>query len=634
MSVLRLPCPNCRKELKVKDPALLGRKARCPACAHQFVLEWTAEEDIPIERADTAVYVPPERRRAAGSQPTFEVTANEDSPSALAPGAVPPAIPGDVPAFSVPDDGGVRRLKEIQRRNRQRRNASLLIAVVAILLVGGGYYLARPYLPSVDQPAAALTPTPPAAAPPMASDAPSPVPPPSNWVDAVSPTSGEPIALRMVPSGTRLIVNLRPAQLWSNDPQMAEVRASLTQDVTTWLEGALRTVCRHEPAQIDEVLFAWILGARGTAPELTAVVHLVEERRMSDLLDEFGSDVIDEFAKYKVYQKGDRATLILDTKTFAVAPLPYGAELADWVETANYNTSDGILDLLPHTDRDRLLTVVFEPADVQLHLEALVSEAARPAMSRVAEWFATQAETVSWSVHTGEAFHSEVLLRGPRTTSALTVEENVKRQLADLPSTLVDVVRKMRPQRSGFRQLIGRLPAMIEVSRQATITSLEGKSVRLLTIMPPKAAPNLALGTILAWDESLRTDFTAVPPTTVAGTSGETPKTVRERLQLPVDAEFNRVPLQEALDYIGREIQVSVEIDGDALKDAGFTKNMAQTFTLGKVPAATALGAIIKQYEEPGKQMVVVLDEARMTLIVLTKKFADERGLTIHDFGT
>ena len=174
--------------------------------------------------------------------------------------------------------------------------------------------------------------------------------------------------------------------------------------------------------------------------------------------------------------------------------------------------------------------------------------------------------------------------------------------------------------------------ARLEVFRLATISSIEDRSVRLLTVLPPKAAPNLALGTVLTWDESTRTDFSAAAAQ-VAATTAQLPETVLERLQLPVDAEFSRVPLFEALDYIGGEIQVAVEIDGDALKDAGFTKNMAQTFTLGKVPAAQALAHIIGQYKEPGKEMVVVIDEPRKTLLVLTRKFAEQQGLTVHEFG-
>src|SRR5690606_17162503 len=190
----------------------------------------------------------------------------------------------------------------------------------------------------------------------------------------------------------------RPAQLWSHDGRMAELRASLTQDLVSWLEAQLREVCRHEPQQIEEVLLAWILGARGSQPQLAAVVHLKQESRMSDLLDEFGSEALDELAQTKVYKKGDRATLILNTRTFATAPLELGSELSEWIDTPNYNTSDGIISLLQQTDRERLATVVFEPADVQRHLPALVSDRTLPALTLVADWFAAEAEAVAWSL--------------------------------------------------------------------------------------------------------------------------------------------------------------------------------------------------------------------------------------------
>src|SRR5690606_19096271 len=180
------------------------------------------------------------------------------------------------------------RLRELQRRRRQRQNRNLIIAGVCIALLAGGYFLVRPYLPQTAAPEAELAAT---NAPTVPEPAATPAPPlDADWAADLDPTGGEPIELRMVPSGVRLIVNLRPAQLWSSDPQMAELRASLTQDVTGWLETQLRSVCRHEPAEIEEVMLAWILGARGNEPELAAVVHLVEEARMSDLLDEFGSE--------------------------------------------------------------------------------------------------------------------------------------------------------------------------------------------------------------------------------------------------------------------------------------------------------------------------------------------------------
>jgi len=606
MSVLHIPCPKCRKELKLKDPSLLGKKAKCPACNHRFLLEWRSH--------DSAAESPPPPAAAT------QLPANESQRS--------------VPTIDTDSEGEVGRLREMQRRRTQRRNRNLIVVAVCLILLGGGYFLARPYLPAPAseraQTAATSTPQSPQTPDESAATTTAVL---ASWDEQLSPTDGEPIELRMVPSGVRLIVNLRPAQLWSDDLRMAELRASLTQDVTGWLEQQLRTVTRHEPRQIEEVLLAWILGSRGTPPQLSAVVHLKEEARMSDLLDEFGSEALDEFAQPKVYVKGDRATLILNTKTFAIAPREYGAELPEWVDTPDFKTRDGIASLLSHTDRERLATVVFEPADVQRHLQQLVSEPVRPMLTAATDWFASEAETVAWSLHAGEEFHSEILVRGPRTTSSLTTEAALKQNLEALPHTMVGLIQKMNPPRRGFRQLIGRFPAMLEVSRLATISSIEDRMVRLLTVMPPKAAPNLALGAVLTWDESTRTDFSADAPQLVT-TATKLPETVLERLQLPVDAEFNRVPLQEALDYIGQEIHVGIEIDGDALKDAGFTKNMAQTFTLGKVPAAKALKRIVDQYKEPGKQMVIVLDEARQTLIVLTKKFADQRGLDVHSFGS
>ena len=39
MSTLRIPCPKCHKELKLRDPRLLGKKGKCPKCRHSFLLQ-------------------------------------------------------------------------------------------------------------------------------------------------------------------------------------------------------------------------------------------------------------------------------------------------------------------------------------------------------------------------------------------------------------------------------------------------------------------------------------------------------------------------------------------------------------------------------------------------------------------
>jgi len=204
-------------------------------------------------------------------------------------------------------------------------------------------------------------------------------------------------------------------------------------------------------------------------------------------------------------------------------------------------------------------------------------------------------------------------------------------RITDVPQRFLNAVQAMDPQHAGARQLIGRLPAMVEAVRQSTVVTTGERRVQFTTLLPARAAPNLALATLLAWDESRRTPAPS-GKTPVAGAGRQAaPQTVAERLKLPVDAEFKRVPLGDALAYICDEIDVQLVIDGDALKDAGYTQNMPQEFNLGKVPAEVAIGRIVGQYDGAGKdelRMVVVVDEPTRTLRVLTKKFADQQSLT------
>jgi hypothetical protein len=106
---------------------------------------------------------------------------------------------------------------------------------------------------------------------------------------------------------------------------------------------------------------------------------------------------------------------------------------------------------------------------------------------------------------------------------------------------------------------------------------------------------------------------------------------VAARLQLPVDADFRRTPLHQAFASIGEQVGVKFEIDGDALKDAGLTRNMPQTLSLVQAPATDALQAILKQYSDlgGGNRLVISVDERKGVATVLTTKSAREQGRPI-----
>ena len=104
--------------------------------------------------------------------------------------------------------------------------------------------------------------------------------------------------------------------------------------------------------------------------------------------------------------------------------------------------------------------------------------------------------------------------------------------------------------------------------------------------------------------------------------STKIPELIADRLNLPVDVDFRRMPFQEAMEIIGEETHIRIEIDGDAFKDAGYTKNMTQTMNLGSVSGRRVFSAILKQYDK----MVISVDEQKKLLTVTTKKFAAKNG--------
>ena len=128
MSAVIVCCPHCGKELKVRNPALLGKKGKCPKCAKPFVLREVQEEEVELQLAEdelpvgtSARWVPDEPARAPAA---VSVEAPVITTS--------PAVGGIVDVAA--EDDGLARLREIKRRSARNRNIG--IAVGAVLAVG------------------------------------------------------------------------------------------------------------------------------------------------------------------------------------------------------------------------------------------------------------------------------------------------------------------------------------------------------------------------------------------------------------------------------------------------------------------------------------------------------------------
>lgn len=669
MDTIQIPCPKCGTELKLRDRKLLGRKGKCPKCAHAFVLE--EPDEIELELVENPVESGPDDAALASMvgnflgelpapAPSLPEPANRWVPDAGFPAVTAPrtSVTRSQPAHSdfngvssapanpfqsleklSSNDGAAARLKALQKKNAKRRNVALAVGSVILLAVCGATYFALTNAPAkppgdVNQLANAEAPAPGEAPATDRTQALVNSPAFNNeFAEAGSPTKGKPIELQFIPFGAQIILNIHPAELWKKESQGEELRFCLTP-LAKLMEATFLDLFKRKPEQIEQALICLIPGAQGTLPELAGSIRLVEEIKKSQLLEDFGGERIDDHG-HPVYMTGERAYLIHDQQTIAVCPKAQAQEMVEAIVGRN-PASDGIDELLPLTDRDRHITLVFVPRTIRLHTPFWFPENVRPLALRFCDWLGDEVESAAWSFHLGEkSFYSDLLLRNVSGVTSSRLAKDMQKKLDQFAPDLLAAVQMMNPREVGKRKVIGRLPVMSDAFTMATMMSTGPRHIQLVTPLPERAAPNLALGTLLAWDESTRTDFNKKATTKPAPTEGpKLPDLIADRLKVKIDVDFRRTPLQDAFAYIGGEIKTNVDIDGDALKFGGYTKNMTQDMKLDAQPAKVAIAKILEKYQDtmrPEKHMVIVVDEAKKEILVTTQASCEKNNLKPFD---
>lgn len=651
MASLEIACPECGSVLKLPDRSLLGRTGRCPGCRETFVL--AEPDEVELKLADGPVGEPP-------LQGTSARWVEDDSAKGRA--AEKPAEPvAGANGFPVLDDqatGPVSSRRPKSRRprvssggsasgstTRKRRGGPapavivgsgiVVLAVVGVIVSlgrSGTTDPAKVTKAGKTGTAGAVT----AAADTAGGSGQAPAAKTGGKMLAAagSKATANPIRLEMVPAGANIIFHLHPNVLWTPESFGEELRFCLGP-LGDWVGGHLKSLCRFPPEQIEQALVCLMLGERGTPPDVAVVVRLTEAQKPSVLLEKFPGRRSDDFG-YPVYLDEKHCYLRgSDGKTIAIGPVDRADEMASSIRQSAI-TSTGIEQLLPLTNRNRLLTVIFEPRDARNFQDVLVSEKLSPVFNLVLDWFDDEEiETVVWSIDIDqqkEVFESEILLRNHHSYRNIVtpgrLERSLQKRLGSLPVEMMHAIQKMHPKQVGPYRLISRFPALMSAFVLETRSAVGDRHVQLLTRLSERAAPNIALAALLTWDESTRTDFSVVAAKPVAPTS-RLPNTVAGRLAMKIDVDFNRTPLQEAMAFISGEIHTPIIIDGDALKLSGFTKNMSQTISKAGTPAKAVLHEIFKKYAG----MVIVVDETKKRVTLMTKAVAEKRKLKTFPVG-
>ncbi|HUG18336.1 MAG TPA: hypothetical protein VMM56_05125, partial [Planctomycetaceae bacterium] len=443
-----------------------------------------------------------------------------------------------------------------------------------------------------------------------------------------------------MPPGVRIVINLHPAEFWREGSLAEEFRFCLGAAFNDWFAGNIKEMTGFEPAQIDRLMLGIIPGLRGEMPQVAGFIELTEPQSKFEMIKLFQGERINDYEP-AIYMSGKKCFIHIDDKTFVFGPQADAQNMADAIGT-DAVTSGDITALLARSDRDRHLTILFDPKLLRLEQETYFPEPLLAALNHVLDWVGDDVRSLSWALHFDRQFHSELKLRNDPVTTKLSLQTKLKKRLDEVPYRMLAAVEMMNPSQVGKRKLIGRFPAMLKAFALSTLGGagkIEDQLVQFTTVLHERAAPNLALGTVLAWDESTRTDFnrSPTPATTVASAEPAKPLTLEEKLKQKIEIDFRKTALQDAFAYIAEESKIPIVLDGDALKAVGFTQNMNQDMNLGAVTVQEALLGIMKGkghkiISDAPDTMVMIYNEETRGFTVSALPYATDQGFKPYEF--
>ncbi|HQZ67751.1 MAG TPA: hypothetical protein PLY87_21825 [Planctomycetaceae bacterium] len=650
MAGISIACASCGASLKLPDASLVGKRVKCPKCGVRFVLTvpqlGSAElDEVPLQLVDVPVQPAspmvgtsarwvPDAPAASLPHASLDFTAKPAAPELgnfNIPIAQPEsaAAPFAVPGLAInPEPTTGSAIGRVKGRHKKSLSVPMIATLVTLLvgIVAGGIWFMRP------QSVNATTGRPKIQPNEAYQESVAELAVSNDAAKSLSPTSGEVIPVDYLPFTPQVLCHMHPAELWKEDRNTAEFQAMLST-LGIWLKEQIELRTRFTPQEISELTFAVNFGPRMSAPEVAAVVRLANpqsdeeyRKRFTANGGRFYADLALEQQGIELYEAKDFCYLKVNETTFALAPANMSESLKMSFKDPALLSSDMEM-LVTQSDRNRHLTLMFDLGIVDSHRE----DAFIPQLQQLADkflfWFGKDVQSVSWSLHLEPNLYMETLLHQTQASTPPKLHRSTQLHLSKLPDDMLRCVRFMRPGTVGSRQMIGRFPSMIKAMEIGTTTHIDSVGVRLVTLLPRNAAANLAAGAMLTWNQSLLTNFDDDSHLTKTEIM-KIPETVAERLKMPVLVDFRATPLQEAMEFIGDSIKTEVTIDGDAMKGAGFTQVMAQTYNLGSVSALKAIDTIFAKYAGERDPMVMIVDEAAKKITISTVSKAKEDGLT------
>ncbi|MAT16571.1 MAG: hypothetical protein CMJ46_15025 [Planctomyces sp.] len=590
MKPFRIACPSCEKRLTINKPELVGKRVKCPQCKNPLLIK-----------------APAAAPKSAATPPAVI----EESPQ-----------PAGLPQIDVEQDDV---LAKAQRRRQRRKSGGALkwilmglFGIASAVAVFAFFQLTRDPAPS------AVIPNRPVSQP-MANSKSGSVKGVSGSVEDSSfpekPERGDAYNFDYVPTGARVVLHWKPATL-KNNAELWECGGALFP----WLNDQLLSATGIASENLEWARCYLIPGPRGEPPLGVFKFKPVASYDLQVWTNE-QSAATEQIVGMQVYQREAQRIIWLEDMTGLSVPQSLLEEALNTAGNPLPMTA-GLDQLVTQTNSSAELSLLFDLKSVETGLPDWFNRDEQNLIDTLLGWWGDKTEAVLWEVELEEElFFSRMMMQASPFTPTSELNSYWKRNLNELAQVSWDDLRQRALHSEGAQTVLARFPAMLQLASRFTEVDVNRQQVRLETMLLERAAPNLTLASWLYWRERFLPEGATGTPA-IATVKESNPQSLVERLRSTLYIDFRLTPLQEAIAQIGEEIQVPFEIDGDALKNQGYTQNMPQDYNLGEVTAEAALSHLLAQYPK----MVVVLDESAQKAILTTEAGAAAKNMQPYSF--
>jgi hypothetical protein len=435
-----------------------------------------------------------------------------------------------------------------------------------------------------------------------------------------SPTNGKPLDLAYLPPGCQIIISLRfndifrvhrDAMFYSVlDPHLIEKLQELSPSL---LGGA------PSPDQIPPMTIGLQINSDGEwlVSRVIPMQRPLDELQVKELRTLFEDRVREYQGHWYGVGSNEAYYLTPSANKWVIAPESLIKDIIDLGGNPPPLRRD-IERLVPYTDDDRLLTVVFSPAS----LFALGQQLFTGKLTKLHEplsWFlGDELSAVAFSANLDSNLFLEFIAVPKLENSTEKVSQILAERVAQISDKVEQYVVNLNAQPYG-RLVIARFPEMLRKLAAYTRSGFDRDHATLRCYLPGVAAHNLLLAAELTLAET-----GGSPAASAVASKAETKPfaasaSVKDRLAKVTSLKFARDTLESALDQLSQDIGAPIVIRGPDLQADGITKNQSFGIDLSAKPAGDILVEILR-LANPDKTTTGPNDQRQKLVYIIETK--------------